>query len=81
MKTKEPEVTLETYGLKTGMQVRFRHQVEQTWDLGKVIGIERDGSIGLIDDYNGGSRAIHAHLIQRQIKGPRGGKKWIPIID
>lgn len=82
VKTKKPETpTLATYGLEYDEPVRFRRSEGQTWDFGKARGIERDGSIGLRDEYSGASRAIYAHLIQKQIRGVRGGKKWIPIIE
>lgn len=80
MTTKTLEnMTLADYGLVVDEEVRFRSHLDSGWATGKARQIERDGSIGLIDSYNGGARAIPADRVQRKQPGVRKGFKWVPI--
>jgi len=60
--------------------VRFRRPDRSRWQLGKVAGRERDGSIG-ITDTNGAARAIPLHLVEVRSTGPRGARAWEPLLD
>lgn len=64
-------------GLVKGEKIRFRHKDGGTWQYGKVLGVERDGSLGLVA--KGSLRSIPVRVCQHQVEGPRGGKSWEDI--
>ncbi len=71
---------LAAIGLRAGEQVRFRRREHGRWELGTVIAIERDGSIG-VRDARGGARALPMARIEVRATGPRGARTWEPLAD
>ena len=65
-------------GLADGERVRWRRSTAQRWQPGVVRGVERDGSISLIDK-RGAWRSIRVELIEHQVVGSRGGLDWEPV--
>jgi hypothetical protein len=72
--------TLAQVGLRKGEPVRFRRPDRSRWQPGTVSRRERDGSIG-ITDVNGAARAIPLHLVEVRGNGPRGSRRWEPLLD
>lgn len=71
---------LAAIGLRAGEQVRFRRREGGRWELGAVIAVERDGSIG-VRDSRGASRALPMERIEVRSFGPRGARTWEPLVD
>jgi hypothetical protein len=67
-------------GLRAGERVRFQQAGKTRWQTGVVRGIERDGSIGIVDG-KGASRAVRAEQVEVPRAGPRGAKGWEPLLD
>ena len=67
-------------GLRVGERVRFVQAGRSRWQTGVVRGIERDGSIGIVDA-KGASRAVRAEQVEVHRTGPRGAKGWEPLLD
>ena len=65
-----PDLTL--LGLVAGDRVRWRE--------GRVLGRERDGSVG-VRDGRGASRALRPERLEVRDRGPRGGVVWEPVPD
>ena len=61
-----------------GQQVRWKQRGR--WRHGRIGDppVERDGSLHVFDDFNGGSRALRPAGVQRLARGPRGGRRWVP---
>lgn len=58
--------------------VRFRLDAEN-WSQGKVHGENKDGSLIIIESSSGNLRSIRVPNVERVERGPRGGKRWVPI--
>ena len=71
----------QTLELEIDEQIRYRRPHEYTWNAGKVKRVLEDDTVELIDEYTGGWVTTYTKNIQKQIKGPRGGKKWVPLIS
>ncbi len=71
---------LSSLGLTAGDRVRWRDRSSSRWREGRVIGRERDGSIG-VRDARGASRALRADRLEVRDRGPRGGVVWEPVPD
>jgi hypothetical protein len=67
-------------GLAPGDRVRWRERPGARWSEGKVVGRERDGSVG-VRDGNGASRALVADRLEVRARGPRGGPMWEPVAE
>jgi hypothetical protein len=67
--------SLAAVGLVTGERVRWRQKAGGRWREGRVVGRERDGSIG-IRDGTGASRALRLERLEVTAEGPRGAKVW-----
>lgn len=67
-------------GLAEGDRVRWRAKPGGRWLEGRVVGRERDGSVG-VRDGNGASRAITADRLEVRARGPRGGVVWEPLAE
>ena len=65
-------------GLKPGAAVRFRRRDTTHWLNGKVVGVEKDGSMSIVDA-KGAARAIPVDLVEVKSAGPRGGTVWQPL--
>jgi hypothetical protein len=61
-----------------GQRVRWKQRGR--WRQGRIGDppVERDGSLHVFDDFNGGSRALRPAGVQRLARGPRGGRRWVP---
>jgi hypothetical protein len=71
---------LEALGLAVGDRVRWRERPGARWSEGRVVGRERDGSVG-VRDGRGASRALMAGRLEVRVPGPRGGRGWEPVAD
>jgi hypothetical protein len=60
----------------TGVPVRWRQRGH--WRYGRLAEGqgERDGSLLVWDDFNGGARCLRPTAVQQQVRGPRGGRRW-----
>ncbi|HEX2701636.1 MAG TPA: hypothetical protein VHM89_15655 [Acidimicrobiales bacterium] len=66
-------------GIERGQRVRFRRGGGRPWHSGRVSGIERDGSIGVIDA-KGSSRAVPIQRIEVRTTGARGAPRWESLV-
>lgn len=73
-----PPTTLADLGLATGDRVRWHEGAGTRWREGRVVGRERDGSVG-VRDGRGASRALRVERLEVATKGPRGGATWEPV--
>jgi hypothetical protein len=67
-------------GLAPGDRVRWREREGARWSEGRVVGRERDGSVG-VRDGRGASRALVADRLEVRVRGPRGGRLWEPVAE
>lgn len=67
-------------GLRVGERVRFQQADKSRWQTGVVRRIERDGSIGIVDD-KGASRAVRVEHVEVRNTGPRGAAGWEPLAE
>ncbi|MEY2570365.1 MAG: hypothetical protein QOE63_715 [Acidimicrobiaceae bacterium] len=67
-------------GLRVGEAVRFRRKDGGRWHEATVIGIERDGSVG-VRDASGASRALTIERLEVRATGPRGARTWEPLVE
>jgi hypothetical protein len=65
-------------GLAPGDRVRWRDRRSSRWREGRVLGRERDGSVG-VRDGRGASRALRPDRLEVRDRGPRGGVVWEPV--
>lgn len=70
---------LEKIGIKKYETLRFKEHGLEVYTLGKAFDIAKDGSVSLYSADGGGWRSIMPEKLQRQVVGPRGGRKWEPI--
>ena len=75
-----PPLPLEALGLTVGDRVRWRERAGARWSEGRVIGRERDGSVG-VRDGRGASRALVAERLEVRVPGPRGGRAWEAVAE
>lgn len=74
-------MNLEHLGLRAGEKVRYRRRrTSGRWEEGVVVGLEKDGSLG-VRDGKGAARAIPLDLIEVRLAGPRGARRWEPLRD
>ncbi len=74
----QPGDGLAPLGLTAGDRVRWRDRKSSRWREGRVIGRERDGSVG-VRDGRGASRALRVDRLEVRDRGPRGGVVWEPL--
>jgi hypothetical protein len=67
-------------GLRVGERVRFQRPGRARWQIGVVRGIERDGSIRIVDA-KGASRAVKVADVEVRHTGPRGAAGWEPLAE
>jgi hypothetical protein len=67
-------------GLHTGELIRFRRNGTSRWVVGKVVGIEADGSI-LLRDPDGSARSLRAEIVEIRRPGSRGRLRWSVVSD
>ncbi|MGH3658994.1 MAG: hypothetical protein ACRDUA_20250, partial [Micromonosporaceae bacterium] len=61
----------------TGTPARWRQRGR--WRYGRLADDarrQRDGSLLVWDDYNGGARCLAPTRVQHETRGPRGGRHW-----
>lgn len=73
-----PPDELAPLGLAVGDRVRWRDRRSSRWREGRVLGRERDGSVG-VRDGRGASRALLPDRLEVRDRGPRGGVVWEPV--
>ena len=73
-------LALRALGLEPGQPVRFRRRPGERWREGAATRVEKDGSIGLVDD-KGAARAIPVDRLEVRRPGPRGAARWEPLAD
>ena len=66
---------LRVLGIEPGRRLRFRERGGGRWQEGRAVGIERDGSIGVVDA-RGRARAIDVDRIEVCMAGRRGASRW-----
>jgi hypothetical protein len=71
---------LERLGVRVGEAVRFRRRPGGHWCEGVVTGLERDGSLG-VRDADGRARALLPEAVEVRRDGPRGARRWEPLVD
>jgi hypothetical protein len=71
---------LTAIGLRAGDRVRFRRKDGGRWQAATVVGVERDGSIG-VRDGKGAWRALAAERLEVRTSGPRGATTWEPLLE
>lgn len=71
---------LVTLGLVRDQRVRFRKAEGGRWLEGTAKRREPDGSLGL-QDARGRQRSIPISAVEVQVRGPRGGRVWIPLTE
>ena len=69
---------LSHFGLVKGDQLRFRMNPGESWEIGKVMNDNKDGSITL---YTQMTRSIQPENCQRKTIGPRGGVVWVDLVE
>lgn len=67
-------------GVRPGQAVRFREPGGGRWRVGKAVGVERDGSVGVVDG-RGLTRAIPVARLEVRTAGRRGASRWEPLAD
>ena len=67
-------------GLRHGEAIRFRRNGTGRWVVGKVLGIEDDGSIALRDP-DGSARSLRAEVVEIRRPGSRGRLRWCVVSD
>lgn len=67
-------------GLRRGEPIRFRRANKGRWIVGKVTGIEADGSIALRDP-DGSARSLRAEFVEIRRPGSRGRLRWCVVSD
>ena len=67
-------------GLRHDEPIRFRRNKTGRWVVGKVVGIEPDGSI-LLRDPDGSARSLRAEVVEIRRPGSRGRLRWRVVSD
>lgn len=67
--------SLARLGLRMGEPIRFRRHDKGRWVVGRVAGIELDGSISLRDP-DGSARSLRAERVEIRRPGSRGRLRW-----
>lgn len=71
------DAAVERLGLQPGEAVRFRRTGRARWQSGVVVGVERDGSLG-IRDTDGAFRAVTLDAVLVRV---RGARRWEPLLE
>ena len=72
--------SLARLGLRMGEPIRFRRNDQGRWIVGRVAGIEQDGSITLRDP-DGSARSLRAERVEIRRPGSRGRLRWRVVSD
>jgi len=71
---------LSRLGLRLGEPIRFRRHDKGRWIVGRVQGIELDGSVNLRDP-DGSTRSLRAERVEIRRPGSRGRLRWQIVSD
>ncbi|MEP1124121.1 MAG: hypothetical protein ABJH68_09565 [Ilumatobacter sp.] len=74
------ESALARLGLRPAEAIRFRRNDKGRWVVGKVEGIEVDGSVTLRDP-DGSARSLRAERLEIRRPGPHGRLTWQVVSD
>ena len=69
---------LRALGVEPGQRVRFRRRAGGRWHEGVATRLEKDGSVGLVDE-KGAARAIPSERLEIRTPGRRGADRWEPL--
>ena len=72
--------SLARLGLRMGEPIRFRRNDKGRWVVGRVVGIEDDGSIA-IRDPDGSARSLRAERVDIRRPGSRGRLRWCVVSE
>jgi hypothetical protein len=72
--------SLARLGLRLGEPCRFRRNDRGRWIIGKVTGIERDGSIA-VRDPDGSARSLRPDRVEIRRPGAHGRLRWSVVSD
>ena len=67
--------TLARFGLRRGEAIRFKRNDRGRYVVGKVEGVEIDGSVAL-RDADGSARSLRAERVEIRRPGPHGRLRW-----
>ncbi len=67
-------------GLRAGEPIRFRRTDRSRWVVGRVEGVEVDGSVTLRDP-DGSARSLRPERVEIRRPGSRGRLKWQIVSD
>ena len=78
--TSEQAEVLRRIGLVAGEDVRFRRADRGRWQMGRIVGAERDGSI-TVHDAHGAARSLRPERME--VRRPSGRRRltWVPVTD
>jgi hypothetical protein len=66
-------------------EVRWKRPgIERSWRYGRIATWRKaisDDFVAIIDRNTGGVYNVNKKYVQAKIRGPRGGRKWIPMQD
>lgn len=71
---------LRALGVEPGQRLRFRRRAGERWREGTATRVEKDGSVGLVDQ-KGAARAIPIDRLEVCRPGRRGAARWEPLAD
>ena len=67
-------------GLRAGEAIRFKRNDRGRYIVGKVEGVETDGSVTLRDP-DGSARSLRAERLEIRRPGPHGRLRWQTVSD
>jgi hypothetical protein len=67
-------------GLRPGEAIRFKRNDRGRYIVGKVEGVETDGSVALRDP-DGSARSLRAERVEIRRPGPHGRLRWQTVSD
>ncbi len=67
-------------GLRAGEPIRFKRNGRGRYVVGKVVGVEVDGSVTLRDT-DGSARSLRAERVEIRRPGPHGRLRWQLVSD
>ena len=67
-------------GLRLDEPIRFRRHNRGRWVVGKVVGVESDGSI-LLRDPDGSAWSLRAEVVEIRRPGSQGRLRWCVVSD
>lgn len=69
---------LESLGLRHNEPARFRPVGRRRWRVGRLTGVDSDGSLRLLDS-DGAARSLTADSVHVRRRGPQGGTRWVSV--